>query len=350
MAFDARCRPSRDAAELRRPCGFVTLNVVPSSSRSAFAGPSVKRAALLAGGAVVLLALAVLVARGLRTLPAVQEFIAEYPGHTELPAGAPVGIPAWLAWQHFFNAFFLVMLVRTGLIIRSKARPPAFWTRDNSRWPRTKGAPRRLGISVWLHLVVDAFWVLNGVVYVVLLFATGQWLRIVPTSWSVVPNSISVVLQYLSLDWPVENSWVSYNDAQVLAYFAIVFIASPIAIVTGLRLSPVWPMQGRLARAVPERLARALHYPTMLFFLLFTLVHVVLVLATGALRNLNHMYAARESGDWVGFAVFAGSLAVMVAGWVLARPLLLAPLAERFGQVRRMPQAPPAAKHPVAKG
>ena len=65
--------------------------------------------------------------------------------------------------------------------------------------------------------MVDAFWVLNGVVYVVLLFATGQWLRIVPTSWEVVPNAISVVLQYLSLEWPVENSWVSYNDAQVLA-------------------------------------------------------------------------------------------------------------------------------------
>jgi thiosulfate reductase cytochrome b subunit len=309
----------------------------------------VKRALLLACGAVILLVVAVVVARFLRTAPAVQDFIAEYPGHSPLPEGAPVGIPAWLAWQHFFNAFFLVMLVRTGLIIRSKARPPAFWTRDNTRWPRTNGAPRRLGISVWLHLVVDAFWVLNGVVYVVLLFATGQWLRIVPTSWDVVPNSISVVLQYLSLEWPVENSWVSYNDAQVLAYFAIVFIASPLAILTGLRLSPVWPMRGALASAPPERFARALHYPVMLFFLLFTAVHVVLVLATGALRNLNHMYAARESDDWVGFAVFAVSLAVMVAGWVLARPLLLAPVAERFGQVRRMPPAPAAPARSAAR-
>lgn len=342
-----RAARRRVTAELREASAFVTLRGVPSPSRSALAGLSLKRAALYAVGAVVLLAAAVLAARGLRTLPAVEQFVAEYPGHSELPAGSPVGIPAWLGWQHFFNAFFLVMLVRTGLIIRSKARPPAFWTRDNTRWPRTKGAPRRLGISVWLHLVVDAVWVLNGVVYVVLLFATGQWVRIVPTSWSVVPNSISVVLQYLSLDWPVENSWVSYNDAQVLAYFAVVFLASPIAILTGLRLSPIWPMRGALSKAPPEKLARLLHYPVMLFFLLFTLAHVVLVLATGALRNLNHMYAARESDDWVGFWIFAVSLAVMVGGWVLCRPLLLAGVAERFGQVRRMPQPPPAPKRPV---
>lgn len=335
-----------DATELHPSGSFGTLSTVPSSPRSALDLRSPKRLAILAVGAVVLLGLAVLLARWLRTLPEVEAFVASYPGHSPLPEGAPVGIPAWLGWQHFFNAFFLVLLVRTGLIIRSKARPPAFWTRDNTRWPRTKGAPRRLGISVWLHLVVDAFWVLNGLLYVVLLFATGQWLRIVPTSWDVVPNSISVVLQYLSLDWPVENSWVAYNDAQVLSYFAVVFLAAPLAVLTGLRLSPVWPMQGPLARVFPERLARAVHFPVMLFFLLFTFVHVVLVLATGALRNLNHMYASRDASDWVGFAIFAVSVLALVGAWVLARPLLLAGLAGRFGQLRRMPPPPPAKPAP----
>ncbi|WP_350349607.1 hypothetical protein ABIQ69_06770 [Agromyces sp. G08B096] len=323
---------------------------MPSPSRSVFADVSWKRLLWYVAGALVLLAGAVLVARALRGVAAVQDFIETYPGHSDVPEGTPVGLPAWLGWQHFFNAFFLVMIVRTGLLVRSKQRPPAFWTRDNTRFPRTAGTPRRLGISVWLHLTVDALWVLNGVVYVVLLFATGQWLRIVPTDWSVVPNSISVVLQYLSLEWPVENSWVSYNDAQVLAYFAVVFIASPVAIVTGLRLSPVWPMQGRWSRLPSERVARAVHYPTMLFFLLFTFVHVVLVLTTGMLRNLNHMYAARDADDWIGFVVFAGSVVVLVAGWFLARPLVLVPLAERFGTVRRMPQPPSPTREPASHG
>ena len=322
---------------------------MPSDSRSVLAGRSWKQFAAWAGAALLILAAAVLAARGLRTLPAVESFIETYPGHRELPAGAPVGIPAWLGWQHFLNAFLLVMLVRTGLIIRAKQRPPAFWTRDNSRFPRTKGTPRRLGISVWLHLVVDALWVLNGVVYLVLLFATGQWLRIVPTDWAIVPNAVSVVLQYASLDWPSENSWLFYNDAQLLSYFAVVFIASPVAIVTGLRLSPAWPREGGWTRLPTERTARALHFPTMLFFLVFTFVHVMLVLTTGLLRNLNNMYAARDADDWVGFAVFAVSLVALVAGWLLARPLVLLPIAERFGTVRRMPQPPPPRREAPAR-
>jgi hypothetical protein len=58
-------------------------------------------------------------------------------------------------------------------------------------------------------------------------------------------------------------------------------------------------------------------------------------LATGALRNLNHMYASRDDGSWVGFWIFAASLAVMIAAWFLARPLFLRPVASLTGKVSR---------------
>jgi len=283
---------------------------------------------------VVAVVVIVLLARWIRQSPAGEEFLAAYPGIVPPPEGTPVGIPAWLGWQHFLNTFFLVLIVRTGFQLRSKQRPPGFFTRDNARWPRTKRAPRRLGIFLWLHLWLDAFWVLNGVLYIVLLFATGQWLRIVPTDWAAVPNAISAALQYASLEWPTENSWVVYNSLQQFAYFAVVFVAAPLAILTGLRLSSVWPPEGRLARAVPERLARAVHYPVMLFFIVFTFVHVVLVLTTGALRKLNQMYAARDADDWIGFVVFAASVVVIAVAWVLAKPPLLKRIAAKGGTVR----------------
>ena len=286
------------------------------------------------GIALAGLVVAVVIARLLREIPAVEAFIAEYPGIVPPPEGAPVGIPAWLGWQHFLNAFFLALLVKTGLELRGKSRPPGFWTRDNTRWPRTKRAPRRLGVWLWFHLWLDALWVLTGVSYIVLLFATGQWVRIVPTDWAVVPNAISAALQYASLDWPTEDSWVVYNSLQQLAYFAVVFIASPLALLTGLRLSSVWPVEGRLASPSSERMARAVHYPVMLFFLAFTFVHVVLVLTTGALRKLNQMYTARDTDDWLGFAVFALSVVVMAAAWVLAKPPLLKRLAATTGRVQ----------------
>ena len=79
--------------------------------------------------------------------------------------------------------------------------------------------------------------------------------------------------------------------------------------------------------------ARAVHFPVMLYFVAFIFVHVVLVFATGALRNLNHMYASQDAVNWVGFWIFVASLVVIAAAWVAARPLVLAPIARLFGKV-----------------
>ena len=84
-----------------------------------------------------------------------------------------------------------------------------------------------IGLARWWHLGTNVLWLLNGVVFYVLLFATGQWRHLIPTSWDVFPNAISVLIQYLSLDWPLEGHWVAYNGLQLLAYFVTVFIAAP---------------------------------------------------------------------------------------------------------------------------
>jgi thiosulfate reductase cytochrome b subunit len=281
---------------------------------------------------LVLLVAAVLVAQWLRTLPDIQAFIAQYPGETELPDGTPVGFPWWLQWQHALNVFFLVLIVRTGWQIGSGTRPPSFWTRRNDGLLRTKNPPRRLSIHVWFHLTLDVLWVANGVLYVALLLASGHWARLVPVSWDVVPHAVSVFIQYLSLDWPLHNGWVHYNALQMLMYGATVFIAAPLAFATGLRLSPVWKHEWRFP---PEKPVRWLHILVMVYFLAFTFVHVMLILTTGALRNLNHIYAGRDDESWIGLAVFAVALVVMVVAWVLARPVVLERVAALSGTIRK---------------
>lgn len=294
-----------------------------------------KMAAVVVAAVVALLVL-VLVAQWLRTLPSIQSFLADYPGHTELPAGAPTGLPAWLGWQHFLNAFFILLIIRSGWQVRTTTRPKANWTRNNKGLIGTKNPPLKISLDLWFHLTMDALWILNGIVFMVLLLATGQWLRIVPTSWDIIPNALSAALQYASLNWPTENGWLNYNALQVLAYFTTVFVAAPLALVTGLRMSGAWPKNAtKLNKAYPIELARAIHFPVMLYFVFFIIVHVALVLATGALRNLNHMYASRDDGSWVGFWIFAASLAVMIAAWFLARPLFLRPVASLTGKVSR---------------
>ncbi|WP_419706306.1 cytochrome b/b6 domain-containing protein [Promicromonospora sp. NFX87] len=277
-------------------------------------------------GVVAAAGIIVLAARGVTTLPGVPEFLERYPGSYDLPESAPVGFPVWANWMHYLNFFFMVLIVRTGLQVRYQKTPPAYWT-------PAKGG-KKISINLWLHTGIDLLWLANGAAFVVLLFVTGHWIRIVPTSWEVFPNAASAMLQYLTLEWPTEHGWVNYNSLQQLMYFTVVFVAAPLAAITGLRMSEWWPKNAeRLNRIYPAPVARAIHFPTMLFFVLFVIVHVTLVFATGALRNLNHMFAAQDTVSWVGFAWFAGGLVLAVAAVVAARPLVIAPIASLVGKV-----------------
>jgi thiosulfate reductase cytochrome b subunit len=290
-------------------------------------------------GAVVVAAIlivAIPLGMWLRTFTGVQSFIATYPGTPTFASATPVGIPAWLGWQHFLNAFFMLLIIRTGLDIRSKRRPPAFWTAKRS-WFGI--APRRVGINVWFHVSLDTLWVLNGIVYIVLLFTTGQWMRIVPTNWDVFPNALSAAIQYASLNWPTENPWVSYNALQVLAYFAIVFLVAPLSLLTGARLSPRWPQDASINKALPEKPIRWMHNLLLVVFIVFIVQHVALVLLTGALVNLNAMYASTgsigvEPASMLGLSLFCVSLVIMLLGWIAARGSILKAIAKLSGTVR----------------
>ncbi len=283
---------------------------------------------------LVVLFLLVLAMRGIRGLPAVQSFMTDFPGATTLPGDAPVGFPAWLAWQHGLNAFFILFIIRSGWQVRTTTRPTMFWKRNNTGLIRTKTPPSKISLSLWLHISFDTLWVLNGVLFYVLIFSTGQWLRIVPVTWSIFPNAVSAAIQYGSFNWPVENGWANYNALQTISYFLVIFVAAPLALITGLRMSPAWRSK-RLSRAYPIELARSVHYPVMIFFVAFIVVHVFLVFATGMLRNLNHMYAVRNDESWLGFGIFAATLVVMILAWFAAQPIVLRSIASLTGSVTR---------------
>ncbi|RAN72394.1 hypothetical protein B5P43_32770 [Bacillus sp. SRB_336] len=322
------------AAPTSSPAGPTAAPVAASSKkeRRAWVRPVAITSSLVVLGLIVVLG-----ARWLRTLEAVQEFIAVYDGHSAQPDSAPVGIPWWLGWQHFLNMFFIVLIIRTGLAVRTERKPPAYWTaKKNSFFSPSWNTPKKVSLSQWLHQGLDVLWVANGLVFIVLLFATGHWMRIVPTSWDVFPNMLSGAIQYASLDWPAEKGWVYYNALQVMAYCTTVFIAAPLAVISGIRLSTWWPQKAeRLTKAYPVEWARAVHLPVMLYFVAFTVVHVFLVFFTGALVNLNHMYTSRDVVDWWGLVIFLGSVIVIAAAWFLSQPLFTAPIAKKTGTVTK---------------
>ena len=209
--------------------------------------------------------------------------------------------------------------------MRREKRPAAYW--------QPKNGGKKISVTLWLHQLLDVTWVALGVVFYVLLFTTGQWMRIVPTSWDAIPHAVSAGLQYLSLDWPTENPWLYYNALQELSYFVTVFIASPLAIVSGFRMSSMWPASWK---AVPVSWARAVHFPTMIYFVAFIVVHVFLVLTTGLRGNFNAMFASREDAtSWIGVVLFLVAAGVTALGWRFARASVVAPVAGKTGKVSK---------------
>jgi thiosulfate reductase cytochrome b subunit len=304
---------------------------------------------LLPLGFVVLL-VAVAAAKGLRNMPVVQRFVDRYPGTTTSGTG-PRGMPVWADALHFVNLFLMVFIIRSGWQILAD-HPRLYWTRhstpgrewfraqrpvpetplwtakqDSISLPAQVGLPglrHSIGLARWWHLGTDTLWLCTGVTFYVLLFATSQWRRVVPTTWTVFPNAASVLIQYLSLDWPTEHGWTAYNGLQLLAYFVTIFVAAPLALITGLGMSPALSTRfKRVSRVLSIQTARSLHFLVMVWFVAFIVVHVTLVFTTGLLRNLNHAYASRESNSWLGFGIFAASMVVVIVAWVAATPFTL---------------------------
>jgi thiosulfate reductase cytochrome b subunit len=311
---------------------------------------------------VVLLILAIAVAQQLRTFPAVQEFIRRYPGDT---SSSPVttGFPFWLRAQHFLNSFFMLFIIRAGIQIladhprlyfRRDSTPGTEWFRfqhdvptdrlwtskDDSvtipGWLGIPGVRHTVGLARWWHFTFDLLWVINGLIYYVLLFTTDQWQRVVPTSWSVFPNALSTALQYLSLQFPVEHTWTFYNGLQQLTYFVTVFIAAPLAFVTGVMQGPAFSNKlDGFARVLNRQLARTIHFVVLSWFLFFIFVHTILVFITGLRNNLNYMVAGVNNDSWTGLLVYTPVMVVLITIWFMASPFTIryARLIQRTGEI-----------------
>lgn len=193
----------------------------------------------------------------------------------------------WLRATHFLDLLFVSLLVRSGLEILS-AHPKLYWNDDctpGSEWLRLtrKRLPEHelwtsrdeetsfsswialpgrnnLGLGRHWHFLADTGWLITGLLYVVMLAATPEWRRLIPTSWSILPGAWQVLRSYLSVHLVVTPG--RYNPLEQLAYFSVVFLLSPLAIATGLAMSPSiaarLPWYLRLFRG--RQAARSIHF------------------------------------------------------------------------------------------
>jgi methionine sulfoxide reductase catalytic subunit len=239
---------------------------------------------------------------------------------------ASLGFPAWLRAAHLINLFFIGLLVRSGIQVLG-AYPRLYWNehckpgtewlkftrkpiptdrvwttleqeQDVSPWLAQPGG-NSLGIGRHWHFFSVLIWALNGVVYVALLFITGEWSRLIPTSWSIFPEAWQTFITYATFNIPPESAFRPYDPLQQLTYAAVVFLLGPFLLLTGAAQSPAieaqFPWYARIFGG--RQSARSLHFLGLLAVVAFTIVHTALVFITGLGKNMGDIVFGQHATE-----------------------------------------------------
>ncbi len=140
--------------------------------------------------------------------------------------------------------------------------------------------------------------VFDGFAYYVFAFAAGHWRDLIPSRHQVAHIGHSI-WDHLRLRFSHD---AHYNVLQKLSYMAVLFVLLPLMVLTGLAMSP------GVDSAVPalvtlfdgRQSARTIHFVTATALVLFFMIHVAMVLVSGAWNNMRSMitgrYATKPTG------------------------------------------------------
>ncbi len=263
--------------------------------------------------------------------------------------------PVWLRIDHWLNFLFVTLIIRSGMEILGTH--PLLYFNDDSKpgteWSRftTKEMPtnklydtldqedpysslvslpghKKLGMGRHWHFFSVIGWILVGLSYYVLLFATGQWHRYWPASWSIFPEAWNDIVTYTSFNLPPLLPGESLDAIQKLTYAGVIFLLAPFQILTGAAQSPAieaqfpWYVQmwgGRQG-------ARSLHFFGLIAFVGFIVIHLSMIffwgwgqltaaMIFGTVRNINW-------GTALSLIIIGTVIAVHIGAtqWSLRRP------------------------------
>jgi len=299
-------------------------------------------------GAVVLILVPLLFAWGQAAIFGLP-YIPPIPQFNQASTSGPHGFPLWIRYARFFNLLFLMMLVRSGLSIlmdhprlyfNNDCTPGTAWIRftpltvpkdrawtakDDARYISPMfalpGYRHTVGVARSWHFIDVYGFIITGLIFIPLLFITGQWQRVVPTSWIVLPQAWNTFVHYANFRFPPEpNGFYGYNALQQLAYFAAIFLFAPLSILTGAAMSPAmvnrFPWFPRLFGG--RQGGRSIHFLMMLMWVGFITAHVTLVVLTGFKRNMNHIVLGTDNVRPLGMILGFLGIGVVIATWIIA--------------------------------
>lgn len=145
------------------------------------------------------------------------------------------------------------------------------------------------------HFFFAWLFVINGLIYLAYALASGHaWRDLLPSREQVRHIGRSLV-DHLRLRFPKGEEATHYNAIQKIAYLVVVFVLLPLMVIAGLSMSP------GIDAAFPHLVdlfggrqsARTVHFIAAWLIVLFVLVHVFMVLASGFWNNLRSMITGR---------------------------------------------------------
>jgi thiosulfate reductase cytochrome b subunit len=141
-------------------------------------------------------------------------------------------------------------------------------------------------LAAWLFVLPGALYLLAGV------FTGHIWRHILPRPAELTPRRFwKDVVEHARLRIAASAGGPPYGLLQKCAYFSVVFFALPIAVVTGLAMSPAvtaaYPFLSGISGG--HQSARTIHFIAFVVLMLFLLAHVLMIIKSGFRRQMRAM-------------------------------------------------------------
>lgn len=205
---------------------------------------------------------------------------------------------------HWIHTISFLALVLSGIAILL-AHPRLYWGETGAvGTPSLVDLPLPFVLKLqirgpgrYLHFLSAWVCVLNGLLYVVSGLISQHFRKnLLPAKADLSWRSISrVTSNHLHLKRPTEAESLTYNVLQRTTYLAVVFVLFPLAIWTGLGMSPavtsVFPSLATVLGG--QQSARTIHFFVALLLVLFLFVHIFMVILAGFRRRVRAMITGR---------------------------------------------------------
>lgn len=211
--------------------------------------------------------------------------------------------PLAIRWFHWINFPVLFLMIWSGLLIYW-----AHWVGEPAKAHRigfgdftlfrffpegffhSLGLENRLAEGMAWHFYFMWFFFLNGAVYVLFTWISGQWKHIVPGRGSM-REAWQVVLHDLKLrKQPLPKK--KFNGAQQIAYSSVILMGFG-SLITGIAIYKPIQIGWLTSMLGGYQFARSLHFYLTIGFLLFFVVHIIQVIRAGW-NNFRSMVTGSE--------------------------------------------------------